>query len=188
MALSLNPQRRKRQIVFRTALVLCCIFIWRWFFSSSNDGKSQEREKTSKKVLARDRMYIFVDNPDVDVISDDTEQTKIDKEKNKKNEKVIDWADRRERVRDAFLVSWEAYAQDAWGHDIYHPRTRRGEDMIEDGMGWIIVDALDTMMMMNLSTPVQYARNWIRTSPRKQVFESVVPALEKYPRYKFPTL
>ncbi|KAI5283685.1 mannosyl-oligosaccharide alpha-1,2-mannosidase, partial [Ascosphaera acerosa] len=36
--------------------------------------------------------------------------------------------------------------------------------MIEDGMGWIIVDALDTAMIMNLSTPVQHARNWIRSS------------------------
>ncbi|KAI5307447.1 mannosyl-oligosaccharide alpha-1,2-mannosidase, partial [Ascosphaera atra] len=31
-------------------------------------------------------------------------------------------------------------------------------------MGWIIVDALDTLMLMNLSTPLQHARNWIRSS------------------------
>lgn len=31
-------------------------------------------------------------------------------------------------------------------------------------MGWIIVDALDTLMMMNLTSRVQHARNWIRNS------------------------
>jgi hypothetical protein len=38
--------------------------------------------------------------------------------------------------------------------------------MIEDGMGWIIVDALDTMMIMNLTSRVQDARRWIRNSLR----------------------
>lgn len=31
-------------------------------------------------------------------------------------------------------------------------------------MGWIIIDALDTLMLMNLTTRVQHARNWIQTS------------------------
>lgn len=38
--------------------------------------------------------------------------------------------------------------------------------MIEDGMGWIIVDALDTLMLMNLTSRVQHARNWIHNSLR----------------------
>jgi mannosyl-oligosaccharide alpha-1,2-mannosidase len=38
--------------------------------------------------------------------------------------------------------------------------------MIEGGMGWIIVDALDTLMIMNLTKQVQHARNWIHTSLR----------------------
>lgn len=38
--------------------------------------------------------------------------------------------------------------------------------MIEDGMGWIIVDALDTMMIMNLTSRVQDARDWIHNSLR----------------------
>ena len=36
--------------------------------------------------------------------------------------------------------------------------------MIDGGMGWIIVDALDTLMIMNLTSRVQHARNWIRNS------------------------
>lgn len=36
--------------------------------------------------------------------------------------------------------------------------------MVPGGMGWIIVDALDTLMMMNLTSRVQHARNWIQNS------------------------
>ena len=37
--------------------------------------------------------------------------------------------------------------------------------MVEpNGMGWIIVDALDTMMLMNLTTQLAHAREWITTT------------------------
>jgi endoplasmic reticulum Man9GlcNAc2 1,2-alpha-mannosidase len=36
--------------------------------------------------------------------------------------------------------------------------------MVEGGLGWIIVDALDTMMIMNLTSRVQHARHWIHNS------------------------
>ena len=32
------------------------------------------------------------------------------------------------------------------------------------GMGWIIVDALDTLMIMNLTSRLSHAREWISTS------------------------
>jgi len=34
--------------------------------------------------------------------------------------------------------------------------------MSPKGLGWIIVDNLDTMMVMNLTTRVADARNWIK--------------------------
>lgn len=33
----------------------------------------------------------------------------------KEKGKTIDWEERKQRVKDAFLVSWEGYEQDAWG-------------------------------------------------------------------------
>jgi endoplasmic reticulum Man9GlcNAc2 1,2-alpha-mannosidase len=36
--------------------------------------------------------------------------------------------------------------------------------MVKGGLGWIIVDALDTMMIMNLTSRVQHARHWIHNS------------------------
>ncbi|KAJ9664625.1 mannosyl-oligosaccharide alpha-1,2-mannosidase [Coniosporium apollinis] len=32
------------------------------------------------------------------------------------------------------------------------------------GLGWIIVDCLDTMILMNLTTQLKHARDWISTS------------------------
>ena len=36
--------------------------------------------------------------------------------------------------------------------------------MAAKGMGWIIVDALDTLMIMNLTSRLSHAREWISTS------------------------
>jgi len=33
--------------------------------------------------------------------------------------------------------------------------------MTQNGLGWIIVDAIDTMMLMNLTTELEHARKWI---------------------------
>ena len=77
---------------------------------------------------------------------------------------LADWNARREKVRDAFKVSWDGYEKYAWGMDEYHPVAKKGRNMVEGGMGWIIVDALDTMIMMNLTSRVKHAREWISTS------------------------
>ncbi|PSR91905.1 endoplasmic reticulum mannosyl-oligosaccharide 1,2-alpha-mannosidase [Coniella lustricola] len=79
------------------------------------------------------------------------------------NDKV-DWLDRRERVVEAFELSWDAYARYAWGQDVFHPVTKSGQHMAKQGLGWIIVDALDTMMIMNLTSRVAHAREWISES------------------------
>lgn len=93
----------------------------------------------------------------------------------------IDWGTRRESVKDAFLLSWKGYEQHGWGtlrtfwlreycrtaeltvsgYDEYHPVSRNGRFMAEpNGMGWIIVDALDTLMIMNLTKELKSARDW----------------------------
>ncbi|KAL2828697.1 glycoside hydrolase [Aspergillus cavernicola] len=76
----------------------------------------------------------------------------------------VDWISRREKVRDAFIVSWDGYEQYAWGFDEYHPLSKKGKNMVKGGIGWQIVDALDTMMIMNLTSRVQHARTWIHNS------------------------
>lgn len=75
-----------------------------------------------------------------------------------------DWTEQRQAVKEVFQISWEGYEKYAWGMDEYHPISRTGKNMIDGGMGWIIVDALDTAMMMNLTSHVAKAREWISTS------------------------
>ncbi|KAF2749309.1 glycoside hydrolase family 47 protein [Sporormia fimetaria CBS 119925] len=77
----------------------------------------------------------------------------------------VDWGQRQEAVKDAFLLSWKAYEQHGWGYDEYHPVSRNGRYMAEpNGLGWIIVDALDTLMLMNLTKELKHAREWISAS------------------------
>jgi hypothetical protein len=49
------------------------------------------------------------------------------------------------------------------GFDEFHPISKRGRQMAPKGMGWIIVDALDTMMLMNLTSRLAHAREWLST-------------------------
>ncbi|KAL8821802.1 MAG: hypothetical protein Q9223_000214 [Gallowayella weberi] len=76
----------------------------------------------------------------------------------------VDWDERREKVKDAFILSWDGYHKYAWGNDLYHPTSKRGTQMTSAGMGWIIVDALDTLMIMNLTSRLSDAREWITNS------------------------
>ncbi|KAI1364997.1 family 47 glycosyl hydrolase [Xylaria arbuscula] len=78
--------------------------------------------------------------------------------------KSIDWLHRRQRVVEAFELSFDAYSRYAWGYDEFHPISKKGRQMTPKGMGWIIVDSLDTMILMNLTSRVTHARDWISNS------------------------
>lgn len=49
------------------------------------------------------------------------------------------------------------------GYDEWHPVSKTKKQMAPNGLGWIIIDALDTMMLMNLTTQISHARQWIST-------------------------
>ncbi|KAL8967193.1 MAG: hypothetical protein Q9183_003031 [Haloplaca sp. 2 TL-2023] len=83
---------------------------------------------------------------------------------NKPSAASPDWNERREEVKQAFTLSWDGYEKYAWGSDQYQPLSKRGSQMTANGMGWIIVDALDTLMLMNLTSRLSHARDWITTS------------------------
>ncbi|KAK5132547.1 hypothetical protein LTR08_008864 [Meristemomyces frigidus] len=73
------------------------------------------------------------------------------------------WEERAETVREAFRVSFKDYETHGWGDDEYHPVAKSGRKMTPKGLGWIIVDSLDTMMLMNLTAELEHARQWIHT-------------------------
>ncbi|KAF9909216.1 mannosyl-oligosaccharide alpha-1,2-mannosidase [Linnemannia zychae] len=72
------------------------------------------------------------------------------------------WEERKDKVKQAFLHSWNAYRRDAWGKDEYHPIKRYGSDMIDNGQGFTIVDSLDTILLMGLKDEFEEAKAWVR--------------------------
>ncbi|PRT54600.1 Mannosyl-oligosaccharide 1,2-alpha-mannosidase [Wickerhamiella sorbophila] len=78
-------------------------------------------------------------------------------------EKALPTAEEMQRaVQEAFVRSWNGYKEHAWGSDIYHPISQKGENMVgSKPMGWMIVDSIDTMMLMGLDDEVKEARDWI---------------------------
>ncbi|KAL2017901.1 hypothetical protein VTK56DRAFT_1557 [Thermocarpiscus australiensis] len=74
------------------------------------------------------------------------------------------WLRRRERVVEAMELSWDAYERYAWGYDEFHPVSKTGRQMAPKGLGWIIIDSLDTLMLMNLTSRLTHAREWLSKS------------------------
>ncbi|KAM7206924.1 glycoside hydrolase [Rhypophila sp. PSN 637] len=81
-----------------------------------------------------------------------------------KGKSKADWLKRRERVVEAMELSWDAYERYAWGYDEFHPIAKTGRYMAPKGLGWIIIDSLDTLMLMNMTSRLEHAREWLSTS------------------------
>ncbi|KAF9438703.1 mannosyl-oligosaccharide alpha-1,2-mannosidase [Entomortierella beljakovae] len=71
------------------------------------------------------------------------------------------WESRKEKVKQAFVHSWNAYRRDAWGKDEYHPISKYGSNMIRKGQGFTIIDSLDTILLMGLETEYKEAKEWV---------------------------
>ncbi|KAK3835900.1 MAG: hypothetical protein JOS17DRAFT_782464 [Linnemannia elongata] len=72
------------------------------------------------------------------------------------------WEERKDKVKEAFLHSWNAYRRDAWGKDEYHPIAKYGSNMVKEGQGFTIVDSLDTILLMGLRDEFEEAKAWVR--------------------------
>lgn len=69
--------------------------------------------------------------------------------------------DMRDQIESMFLASWRDYSEYGWGYDVYGPikHTFHNIPRGNQPLGWIIVDSLDTLMLMyNSST--QYKRKF----------------------------
>lgn len=72
------------------------------------------------------------------------------------------WETRKNEVKSVFLESWSDYEANGWGYDVYHPISQKGENMGPKPLGWIIVDSLDTLMIMGCDEEVKRARSWVK--------------------------
>ncbi|KAI9848721.1 MAG: mannosyl-oligosaccharide alpha-1,2-mannosidase [Sclerophora amabilis] len=131
-----NFWRRKR-VLGPILCVLMLFLYWLGLFSGSSDTPG----KTAKETTKTWKDWI-----------------------KKGGQEKIDWEARRERVKQAFTVSWDSYERHAWGYDVYHPITNTGRQMAPKGLGWIIVDSLDSLILMNLTSQLIHAREWISTT------------------------
>ncbi|KAJ7720168.1 glycoside hydrolase family 47 protein [Mycena metata] len=69
---------------------------------------------------------------------------------------------KRDAVVDAFKHAWSAYERDAMGSDEYHPISHRGSNLsYSGGIGYTVVDALDTMLLMGLDAEYERAKKWV---------------------------
>ncbi|KAL4921546.1 glycoside hydrolase [Aspergillus aurantiobrunneus] len=143
-----GPRLRRRRVLQGVAVVFVLVSLWYIITGSNNPPRSPWKHDTVKG----EQLWRWVESLESEKPYDGTPV------------KNIDWEARREKVRDAFIVSWDGYEQYAWGFDEYHPVTKKAKHMVRGGMGWLIVDALDTMMIMNLTSRVQHARAWIHNS------------------------
>lgn len=70
---------------------------------------------------------------------------------------------RQEAVRQAFQHAWSGYDEFAFGKDQLKPMSRTGEKGLCD-MGLTLVDALDTMVVMDLPAPFDKSRQWVASN------------------------
>jgi len=68
-----------------------------------------------------------------------------------------------ERVKSEFLHAWNGYKQYAWGHDALKPLSRAPQDWYAQSLLMTPVDALDTMILMDLDDEAAQARELIAT-------------------------
>ncbi|UJR10262.1 hypothetical protein I4U23_014471 [Adineta vaga] len=65
-------------------------------------------------------------------------------------------------VRDAMQHAWKAYRTYAWGYDELKPIQKKPSRWF--GLGLTIVDAIDTLYIMNMKEEYNQAREWIENS------------------------
>ncbi|KIM69999.1 glycoside hydrolase family 47 protein [Scleroderma citrinum Foug A] len=71
--------------------------------------------------------------------------------------------ERRDAIMEAFKHAWTAYERDAMGDDEYHPISKKGTNLSDTGsIGYTVIDAIDTMLIMGLDNEYQRAKTWIQ--------------------------
>jgi mannosidase alpha-like ER degradation enhancer 2 len=66
-----------------------------------------------------------------------------------------------DRVRTEFLHAWNSYERYAWGHDALRPLSKTSHDWYGESLLMTPVDALDTLVLMNLDAETAKTRSLI---------------------------
>jgi hypothetical protein len=75
-----------------------------------------------------------------------------------------DWRPVAADVRDELRQAWRTYRRYAWGHDELHPLTSSYDEFFDDAhpVGLTIVEALDTLYLMELDHELAQGVGWVR--------------------------
>ncbi|KAF9535618.1 glycoside hydrolase family 47 protein [Crepidotus variabilis] len=69
---------------------------------------------------------------------------------------------KRRAVLESFKHAWLAYERDAMGADEYHPISKQGSNLTDaGGIGFMVVDVLDSLQIMGLRAEYGRARKWV---------------------------
>ncbi|KAJ4489220.1 glycoside hydrolase [Lentinula lateritia] len=72
--------------------------------------------------------------------------------------------EKRDAVVEAFKHAWRSYERDAMGDDEYHPISHKGSNLTQaGGIGYTVIDSIDTMLIMGLEDDYARARKWVDT-------------------------
>ncbi|XP_062867888.1 endoplasmic reticulum mannosyl-oligosaccharide 1,2-alpha-mannosidase [Trichomycterus rosablanca] len=77
------------------------------------------------------------------------------------DEDTLQSVDRSEAVREAFRHAWKGYKEYAWGHDELKPSSKSYKEWF--GLGLTLIDALDTMWILDLKEEFEEAKKWVET-------------------------
>jgi mannosyl-oligosaccharide alpha-1,2-mannosidase len=94
------PRFRRRRVLQGVSILFVLVSLWYFIAGSSNRGRSPWTPDSAKG----EELWKWIQ--DVDSSEQTYDGSPL---------KNIDWDSRREKVRDAFIVSWDGYEQYAWG-------------------------------------------------------------------------
>ncbi|KAJ1741714.1 mannosyl-oligosaccharide alpha-1,2-mannosidase [Coemansia sp. RSA 990] len=74
---------------------------------------------------------------------------------------AVNWTYRQQQVVAAAKSAWNAYTRDAFGYDEHYPLSRYGKNFTHLGIGYIVADSLDTLLLMGLSEEYKRGRDFL---------------------------
>uniref|UniRef100_A0A674D406 alpha-1,2-Mannosidase n=1 Tax=Salmo trutta TaxID=8032 RepID=A0A674D406_SALTR len=142
-----------------TSLPLTCLLLQKQKRAPHKRGPPGLQNRLQKKGTGSDIQV--EENPIQDA-------KKADKEEGEKPLMVANYLgvcvsefDRLEAVRDAFRHAWKGYKEFAWGQDELRPISKSYGEWF--GLGLTLIDALDTMWILNLREEFEEAKTWVST-------------------------
>lgn len=145
--------RLQRSLIYFFIAVTTLVWLYIWL--SASKTKAVEKLVKSETVGSLEKSVAVTTLADKYLKKEELKPTKGRVFAGPSNE-------RQHSVVAAFLHAWTGYKKYAWGHDMLKPISKTHSDWF--GLGLTLIDALDTMYIMNLKTEFHEARDWVATS------------------------